>query len=878
MKRKIISYALGLTFLASPCFAQTTSTVNFGSFVEYPLVKKIGVYQTPIIDKAKIDRDMRKLSDIEARAMRYELAWGKDLYAYPTIKGTKDNPIYDFKELDYLFDMAAPYTSSFVFAHGYTPDILKPNNDGNAWMLMPTDLNVWGKINKRYAQHWKEKGFTNSYVEMWNEPDLYEGFFLGSMEDYLQLYEYAAPAIREGNPDVKVGGPAGAFTWWHDAMVTQAINKNLPLDFLSGHYYGTGFEDQLNVMRNSLIKLGRPEAEMLMTEFAPYPPDQYQKDEPVEWAEAAMTFFNSLPTMLSYPDLSYVTWAQWIDPIWFVDDKLGLIDHVDGCRKALYNGFRLYGMMPVDRCKIELSDPALQGMASCDSAHVAAVVWNKSNDERPLKLQLRSLPFQKGRLEVYHVDIYNNSWYESGNDDLIPTRTEDIDLTGTTTTLEDVVRGKGVFFVRITAENAAPLFPKNNFAKLIHTHMWFPQRSAQAPYGLFDAKTWTANLSTNTNTNGRALVAVTAEEMPDQFRVTTQTRGGVVSKRNAESAFCLRMDYADTNGSYVKSVVYHGGVFTEKRTSEQPWGTLRSADEVVKVDNIKDFTVDLKAHAPNNFGGRVVLTFELGNVGASKKASFQLHRMDEVSLASLCTDSVGVNEVLLSAGLAGRTDLVKAGGFLYAIGSDPANGGETLVGEVKGNSVKGKLTGLQANKIYRVRTFVVKTNGDTLMSDEADVRTQPRKANVTTRTPTVNQSTLTATLKGRLVSDYGSDARYRGFVWCKGVDHEPTIDKDNVVYVDTDKAAFSYDFTGLSNNTDYSFRAFVITRAGICYGDVIAFPVGTTGVEDIETVPSQIEGVYTMGGCKIPSIVPGINIIKYKNGSVQKIFHKVPLQ
>ena len=46
------------------------------------------------------------------------------------------------------------------------------------------------------------------YFEVWNEPNLYNGFFHGTRSDYFELYRVSANAVKRVSPRLKVGGPA----------------------------------------------------------------------------------------------------------------------------------------------------------------------------------------------------------------------------------------------------------------------------------------------------------------------------------------------------------------------------------------------------------------------------------------------------------------------------------------------------------------------------------------------------------------------------------------------------------------------------------------------------------------------------------------------
>ena len=94
MKRFLFSASL-LFMMAPSISSQVAVHVYYSQWEEYPLVKKIGLYQTPLVSKSWLDRDMPKLSELEARSMRYEMACGKDdLYGQPCVVGTADHPTY----------------------------------------------------------------------------------------------------------------------------------------------------------------------------------------------------------------------------------------------------------------------------------------------------------------------------------------------------------------------------------------------------------------------------------------------------------------------------------------------------------------------------------------------------------------------------------------------------------------------------------------------------------------------------------------------------------------------------------------------------------------------------------------------------------------
>ena len=86
------------------------------------------------------------------------------------------------------------------------------------------------------------------YFEVWNEPDLPGAFWNGSQEEYFQLYEATARAIKEIDPQIPVGGPATSGSKWVQAFVEYCRVHDVPVDFVSTHQYAGdplgGVEDQ----------------------------------------------------------------------------------------------------------------------------------------------------------------------------------------------------------------------------------------------------------------------------------------------------------------------------------------------------------------------------------------------------------------------------------------------------------------------------------------------------------------------------------------------------------------------------------------------------------------------------------------------------------
>lgn len=269
---------------------------------------------------------------------------------------------------------------------------------------------------------------------------------------------------------------------------------------------------------------------------------------------------------------------------------------------------------------------------------MTVALWNTVKDELSITLTLDSIPFASGTLEVYHIDEGHNSWYETGDGTLTVSRSERIGISDGRAVLNDVVRSRGVCFMRIVADDAATLFPKVKLGTIVRTHQWFPKRTNAASYALFDPQTWTVRLSSNKDVAGLALVGIETTNMPDVLKVDG-LRGGRVQKRNVNSSLNIRVDYQGHDGRYVRSVLFHEGIYNSGRNFVLPWGTRQIPDEVVQVESLNDCFLDIAAYKPSDFNGRLIISFEMQSVGTGVKQNFQLTKGNATGIGLIPKDS-----------------------------------------------------------------------------------------------------------------------------------------------------------------------------------------------------------------------------------------------
>ncbi len=156
-------------------------------------------------------------------------------------------PIYNFSCVDQIYDgLLANNVKPFVEL-SFMPNKLAARADVQSFWYRPNvappkDYAKWDDLVARFVNHLVERygieEVTTWYFEVWNEPNL--DFWTGTpkQESYFELYDHTARDIKAVNPQLRVGGPATAQAAWVSAMIQHAMQKNVPLDFVSSHIYG----------------------------------------------------------------------------------------------------------------------------------------------------------------------------------------------------------------------------------------------------------------------------------------------------------------------------------------------------------------------------------------------------------------------------------------------------------------------------------------------------------------------------------------------------------------------------------------------------------------------------------------------------------------
>ena len=622
----LIGIASHMTHLpvANASAADVTVVADFGITVDPPLIKKFDFMNSGIVPMWRYRRDLDLIDDLKVQSLRIDLFWGNTQingWTQEMVSGSPDDLQFDFREIDELSRMLKDRGIGGYWSYCYNP---LPLQAGRGHASHPSDLKAWREVMYQFARHFKEQDLRPDYHAIWNEPDL-DIFYDRPVEVYSQLYKYGVEGLRAGDPDAFVGGPDLAFTdEWIDPFLDFVEDNQLPLDFFAFHAIGSSPTSRVNTARRKIKNRAYfHTTELVFSELNPSMIFNTPLAPLVRYTEAAIVL-DLIEKLVDQTDITRVHWAQFMDSS---VDTLGVVS-LDGHRRAAYNAFKLYAMMPVDRRAVTASR-SLSALASTDGYTSALLLWNRSRSDQRVSVALDNIPFPRGSLRVYRIDEEHASYFENpDNELLLPVEThEDLDTSGLT--WQGDIPDHGVLYLEISdGSGASGSASVAGIGDIIRVNRYFPDRS-QDNYAEFDRSTWIARLGMGSQDKADSRVGVLFEGVPDLVNVSFVTEGSL-QQLDENSLLGLRIDYA-VGDDYERSVLWHGGLHDANHKARMPWGTERGPEQVVEVQDLSDIQLSPAQYAPEGWSGRLIMTFMMQNTGAQTRAKVFVRQRPPVS-------------------------------------------------------------------------------------------------------------------------------------------------------------------------------------------------------------------------------------------------------
>ena len=180
-------------------------------------------------------------------------------------------PVYNWTIIDKIFGTYLAAGSKPFVEIGFMPQALSTHPEpyrhtwpkggiDTGWAYPPNDYKKWDRLVYEWARHSVDKygkaEVESWYWEVWNEPDIM--YWHGSPQQYDELYDHTAAAVKRALPTARVGGPAStgpaspkAASFLRQFLQHCANGKNYvgggtgaPLDFIS--YHAKGRPEMLN--------------------------------------------------------------------------------------------------------------------------------------------------------------------------------------------------------------------------------------------------------------------------------------------------------------------------------------------------------------------------------------------------------------------------------------------------------------------------------------------------------------------------------------------------------------------------------------------------------------------------------------------------------
>jgi xylan 1,4-beta-xylosidase len=179
------------------------------------------------------------------------LKWGST-NAYT--EDSDGKPRYDWTIVDRIFDTYLERKIKPLVQIGFMPEALstkpvpyrhfwKPGDNYNdiytGWAYPPNDYDKWRELVYQWVRHsvqkYGQREVESWWWEVWNEPDI--GYWRGTQDEFLKLYDYAADGLKRALPTARIGGPE---VTGPNGMRTQQILRNFLEHCLRGTNYATG--------------------------------------------------------------------------------------------------------------------------------------------------------------------------------------------------------------------------------------------------------------------------------------------------------------------------------------------------------------------------------------------------------------------------------------------------------------------------------------------------------------------------------------------------------------------------------------------------------------------------------------------------------------
>ena len=202
-------------------------------------------------------------------------------FIFPIFDADADDPrYYRFAETDAYLAAIVNNGEQITYRLGESIECRsRAYSDGGFYVHPPKDFAKWTNICIHIIRHYNEgwaagHHYNIKHWEIWNEPEENNiGMWVGTQQQYFDLYETAAKGIKKHDPSLKVGG---SVIWLGSPLFRPFLaycrDRKLPLDFVSWHSYPNqpqGLAGDAAAARKLFDQYGFKNTESRLTEWHP---------------------------------------------------------------------------------------------------------------------------------------------------------------------------------------------------------------------------------------------------------------------------------------------------------------------------------------------------------------------------------------------------------------------------------------------------------------------------------------------------------------------------------------------------------------------------------------------------------------------------------
>ena len=281
-----------------------------------------------------------------------------------------------------------------------------------ARISQPKDMGQWrdlvGSLTRHLVEHFGLDVIRNCYFEVWNEPNLTNGFFEGGQQDFFDLYLNTVSAIKEVDARLKVGGPSTARAEWIPEFLEFTRKHSIEPEYIIGHIYNNdgdskplspfdGPQEDL-VSKSPHFASGVIRGVRKLLDEAGYPGE-------VHWNEWGRSWFPCEPQRESVNEAAFIVktvsevsqmgdyFAYWC--LSDIYDQMGYgrqafhgnygLLNLQGLRKPSYQAFQLLSLLGNGRVEVAGSgmDKTTHAIAthSAETSEVVVYAYDETNAE-----------------------------------------------------------------------------------------------------------------------------------------------------------------------------------------------------------------------------------------------------------------------------------------------------------------------------------------------------------------------------------------------------------------------------------------------------------------------------------------------------------------